>query len=167
MEAAGSRLAISDRYAPSAEQRALLTSRRDALIVATGRADPVRIKQMVAALRLGLKAQATTEAGAAAALELNIRALAHFPEWTVSEACRRFNNGEAGEGTFVPTPAELANECRALLAPVHDELTKLRRVLDAEVYVEPTAEQRGRIADGMDALIADLKRSNVVQGEAA
>lgn len=90
-----------------------------------------------------------------------VEALAGFPLWAVSEACRRIRMGETEVVRFSPTPVELGNVVKAVLRPMLDDIADLRHLLDAsEEYAKlaspalKTFEERSAFAD---KLVAEAK----------
>ncbi|MGE7415463.1 hypothetical protein [Methylobacterium tarhaniae] len=149
------RMAISAAAAPSAEARAVMQDRLALVEGWLAPAGPAEVDRMIGSLMQVMAAPATGEDSQKIALGLYRSVLAPMPAWAVGAACRRFLDGSAGGGTFAPTPAELANEVRALIAKQVDERARLLRVLNAEVLPEPTEADRAKVAQ----LAADLARS--------
>ncbi|PVE25411.1 hypothetical protein DC522_05820 [Microvirga sp. KLBC 81] len=124
------------------------------------RATETEIRSMVSTLRAAFPTHGITDSASA---EMNVKlfvaALSVFPAWAVSEACRRVLEGRAGINTaFAPTPPQMAELCREIVSPFLEERAKITALLTAKVYTLPTDEERQRVADGLAALLEDLKR---------
>ncbi|MGF3026538.1 hypothetical protein ACQVP2_27410 [Methylobacterium aquaticum] len=161
------RMAIPAAAAPSGEARALM---RDRLALVEGWLAPAgaaEVDRMIGSLMQVMAAPATSEDSQRIALGLYRSVLAPLPAWAVGAACRRFLDGTAGGGTFAPTPAELANEVRAITAKQVDERARLMRVLDAEILPapDPEAVERARQA-AADAIAGKLMREQQDQRRA-
>lgn len=67
-----------------------------------------------AMLFTALKARSGSDADAAMTAEIYDLAISEFPDWAIEEAVKGFITGrvENASPVFVPTTAELANECR-------------------------------------------------------
>lgn len=107
------------------------------------------IKQAIRALKGGFPSYGADAVGAAYQTEFYYKALAGFPVWAVHEACARFRDGRNStpwNSRECPSSAQVAQECRAVIEPVQDELTPLTDVLDAEVAPDPDADKSARAA---------------------
>jgi hypothetical protein len=110
--------------------------------------DSQMIAPEILALKAGFSVGAIDEASAYVIALEYVKALEEFPVWTVTEACRRFRSGRtatAWKPSYCPTSAQVANECRDILQPFHDELTALRDVLDAEIAPAPDPDAAARL----------------------
>lgn len=139
------RYALSGAVAPNDEQRELLLSRRAEIDAGLTGADPTTIRKNVGILRSSM---ATAQLGPEAvqlAKEGFIMVLGQYPSWAVAEATKRFLDGRAGNATFAPTAAEMANVCRALISDHLAERARINAILDAEVYHVASAEDRAEI----------------------
>lgn len=123
----------------------MLQARCDELFAGLAPATSEAISRYVSALKVTMPSRATDEAGAAMEMRLTVKALETFPEWAIADVCRRYLDGRLGKGRFAPTPAEIAQDCRALLTIHQEEATKAKRILEAEVYTEATPEERERM----------------------
>ena len=157
--------AISAACAPSDRERQALTTRLSQIHDGMRPASPEAIAKYVATLKMsGLVSRSTDEAGAAMEMRLTVKALEGFPEWAISDVCRRFLDGRLGKGRFVPTAAEIAQECRLVLLPHQEEAGRIAKVLDAEIYEEATPEQRDRIAKLLAGTVRELKAGMAKRG---
>lgn len=146
---------ISDACAPSAEARGALQGRADHLASGLTAAEPEAISRCITSLGVVLPSRSTNAEAAKMELALTVEALKAFPEWAVANVCRRYLDGRLGNGRYAPTPPELAKACRELIAPFQAEAAKIQRILNAQVYREPTEEERARV----QAKVDELKRS--------
>jgi hypothetical protein len=144
------KLAISDRYAPTLHERAALEQRLGELdaALAPGNLEDVEYEVSAFRLQFGLVRQGD-ELESRAAVTLTARHLinAKFPTWVVAETFRRILNAEAETipvSGFAPTLPMLVNECKAVLQKVHEEREPIRLLLQAEIYPEPTEDQKAR-----------------------
>lgn len=167
------RMAIPAAAAPSAEARAVM---QDRLALVEGWLAPAgvdEVDRMIGGLMQVMAASASSEDGQRIAKGLYRSVLAPLPAWAVGAACRRFLDGSTGGGTFAPTPAELANEVRSIIAKQVDERARLLRVLNAEVLPEPdpdaVAKARQAAADAVAGRLmhqqADQRRAVEVEAE--
>lgn len=126
--------------APSGAELQALEARRAELADALAPGDEEAIKQAVRALKGGFPTYGTDPAGAKYQTEFYLKALERFPLWAVHEACARFRDGRNAtpwNSRECPSSAQVAQECRAVIEPVQDELVPLIDVLDAEVAPDP------------------------------
>jgi hypothetical protein len=82
------------------------------------------------------------------------RTLAKVPLWAVDAACLEVVRSGA---KFAPSAPELILMAEGYCAPFRAEQGQIRRVLDAEVWHEPSAEEKARIQAGFAKLMADLR----------
>ncbi|WP_238230927.1 hypothetical protein [Methylobacterium thuringiense] len=75
-----------------------------------------------------------------------ISILRPFPEPVVERVCQRFMDGRLGNRTYAPMPAEVAHECRLVIADTLAERGRIALILDAEVYASPTEADQAKIA---------------------
>jgi hypothetical protein len=121
------------------------------------------IKKMIAGMIHSYSSMAAqSETSLHGKLELYAAAVASFPEWAIGDACRRFIEGRAGDSRYVPSAAQLAQECRDIVQPHHEEHVKIARILTANVYHVPAPEERERVADGFSKLLAEIGGTKVV-----
>lgn len=89
-------------------------------------------------------------------LKLYGAALREVPTWAVEDAALRYLDGRVGDRRFAPTPAQLAAEAREIIKSVTEERRKISTVLSAQVYHEPTPEERGRVSAGLESLLSEI-----------
>jgi hypothetical protein len=82
--------------------------------------------------------------------------VAKFPLWAVEAAIQRVI-ADPSPKDFAPSSPVLQGECRFVMRPFAEELAQISIVLDADVYHEPSDDERARIKAGFDKLIADLR----------
>ena len=143
---------IAASLAPTPEDRRAIETRRTQLRDAMQPAHPKEIELEIDLMRAGFPLTRMDDASAALTTQVYVSALAGTPAWVVREARKRFQTGRnemPWKPGFCPTSAEMAIECRAIMAPAQDEAVMIARVLDAEVYPE--------------ASLADAQRAEVVR----
>lgn len=81
-----------------------------------------------------------------------------MPEWAVKLAYERVMAGEdaRADKRFAPTPPEFSDMVRTIFAPVKAEHLHLHRILTAKAYVEPTEEERARVAARLKQVVAGM-----------
>lgn len=154
------RAEICTAAAPSDAERQVLAARSGALDAALTRATDREIRAQVGVLLSAFpRKDAGDTASADALLKLYVSALTYYPAWAIAEVCRSILEGRASINTaFAPTPAQMAERCREVVAPFLEERAKISSVLTAQVYDLPTQEERERIAAGFAKLADALKR---------
>ena len=143
---------IASSLAPTPEDRRAIEARRTQLRDAMQPAHPNEIEFEIDLMRAGFPLTRMDDASAELTTRVYVSALAGTPAWVVREARKRFQTGRnemPWKPGFCPTSAEMAIECRAIMAPVQDEAVMVARVLDAEVYAEQS--------------LADAQRAEVVR----
>ncbi|TXN26852.1 hypothetical protein [Methylobacterium sp. WL19] len=153
------RYALSAAHEPTAEQRGALLDRRAEIDVGLVGADDITIRERVGALRAVM---ASAQAGAetvAIARQAFIAVLSRYPSWAVTEACTRFLDGRAGNKVYAPTPAEIAEVCRGLIADALTERARINAILDAEVYQAPTEAERAEVVRRHQAFVEETARA--------
>ncbi len=117
------------------------------------------IGTLVAAMFLGFPTLRMGPDEAKRTAMLYVSQLREFPAWAVKKACENILQDKVSgrSADFAPSVAVVVAECRALVKDLWTERNKLASVLDADVYHEPTADERQAVKDGFDKLIADLK----------
>ncbi|MGU3384426.1 hypothetical protein ACLBYG_07960 [Methylobacterium sp. D53M] len=91
-----------------------------------------------------------------------VSALKALPLAAIHAAAERFRSGEAlrpWSKRFRPSPAEFAEEVREGLIPLKRQLLHIRHVLEAEIYDEPTAEQRAEVAKVAEAHLKRMRQT--------
>lgn len=146
---------ISSDQVPTVEQRGALEIRKTELEAAFTPADEAEIVKKISVLRQAFPTGRDTDVGTM--LKLYVEVLKVFPEWVIGQACRQYLNGEAGDGKFAPTPPEMVKQCSALMTTHRAQLSKINRILNAEVrpVVKITPEETAR----RSAMLAELTKS--------
>ena len=67
--------------------------------------------------------------------------------WAIDKACMAYRRGEAGDGHFAPTPAEIRRYAKIFTRRFDDELTKIEKVLTARVIPAPRFFLMGAVTD--------------------
>ncbi|WP_391925320.1 hypothetical protein [Streptomyces massasporeus] len=92
-----------------------------------------------------------------------ISAVKGLPLAAIHTAAERFRSGDTRlpwSKRFRPSPAEFAAEAREGLIPLRTQLLHIRRVLDAEIYDVPTAEQRAEVAKAAEAHLQRMRQAD-------
>ncbi|GEM95895.1 hypothetical protein [Methylobacterium radiotolerans] len=90
-----------------------------------------------------------------------VSALKALPLAAIHAAAERFRSGETlrpWSKRFRPSPAEFADEVREGQIPLKRQLLHIRHVLEAEVYDEPTPEQRAEVARVAEAHLQRMRQ---------
>jgi hypothetical protein len=143
---------ISSQRAPTPAERGELQGRLSALSAGLAVAGFDRAMELVAPILALYGTKSMTDGEKRGTLRMYGDALRNFPEWAITETLLRFNRGGFDQDEFAPKPATIAKVCSEICAVHHDERAKIQRLLTAEVYHEPTAEERERVAGGLQAL---------------
>jgi hypothetical protein len=145
---------ISDQRAPAGADRQALETRLAALEQSEGRTAAATIAGRVARLFLRFPSSRLTDATAEATIAAYAQDLEQFPLWAVDQAMlEAIRKG----GAFAPSSPELRKACERAVASSRAEAAEIRAVLHADVYREPSADERERARAGFEELIADLK----------
>ncbi|MBN4095621.1 hypothetical protein JX003_15495 [Methylobacterium sp. OT2] len=91
-----------------------------------------------------------------------VAALKALPLAAIHAAAERFRSGETlrpWSKRWRPSPAEFAEEAREGLIPLRTRLLHIRRVLDAEIYDVPTAEEREEVARAAEAHLQRMRQA--------
>lgn len=140
------RYALSAACEPSAEQKDLLLARRQEIDAGLDGCDELTIREHVGILRSSMATAPLGEEAMKLAKRGFILVLGKYPTWAVVEAAMRFLDGRAGNKTYAPTAAEMAEVCRGLISQDLAERARINAILDAEVYHQPSEEDRAAIA---------------------
>ena len=163
----GRHCSISSQSAPTEAERRALTGRKRDLDAGLFGTAPDRITTLIGTLLIAFPSRNMERKEREAALKLYVSALATYPEWAITEACRRFNSGKAGKPEYAPTPAQVAVECEDIVSDARGERYRITQILDAEVYVERDPAMRERMLERFDELKADLLKTSGPRSEAA
>lgn len=121
---------------------------------ATGRTPAQAIAARVARLFLRFPSSRLTDATAEATVAAYAQDLEPFPLWAIDQAMMAaIQKG----GAFAPSSPELRKACDQAVAETRTEAADIFAVLSAEVYHEPTAEERAKSRAKFDALISELE----------
>lgn len=151
------RFSISDRRMPVGEVREALDQRRAELASSLGSSDPRAVAKRIARLFARFPSSKVNDANIEATIAIYAGDLAVFPMWAIDAACISVITGQEGSATFLPSSIELRKACQRAMYSVHDELSDLERVLDADVYHEPTPEERAKTLADFRVLVDELK----------
>lgn len=150
---------ISEKIAPSPEQRQVLAARGRDLAAHLQRVDGAEAKKVIVALVTRLMAsypqlERVSRDIAADMMANYVDALSDVPLWAVKAACDSRLRGE-GEGShvFPPSAAELRVLAVRKQMPFRQEYEMIRRILEAKVRKEPTPEERERAAARIDVIL--------------
>jgi hypothetical protein len=145
---------ISDQRAPAGADRRALETRLAVLAQSEGRTSAATIAGRVARLFLRFPSSRLTDATAEATIAAYAQDLEPFPVWAIDQAMlQAIRRG----GAFAPSSPELRRACEMVVSSFRSEAAEIRAVLHADVYREPTADERERAQLGFEKLIADLK----------
>jgi hypothetical protein len=167
------RYALSAAHEPTAEQRGMLLERRAEIDDGLLGADEATIRERVGLLRAVMASAQAGESTVALARQAFIAVLGRYPNWAVGEACTRFLDGRVGNKVYAPTPAEIAEVCRGLIADALSERARINAILDAEIYQAPSEAERAEVGRRHQAFVeetvrkADARRGSDPRGEAA
>lgn len=81
--------------------------------------------------------------------------LTPYPQAVVEDVCARYLDGRLGNRVYAPTPAEIAHECREMLAPIYAERARIALILDAEVYATPSPAEQAEVQAAYLQFVAD------------
>lgn len=149
--------------APTTAQRRDMAVRLDHLR-GTMRSDPATVRGAVAMMRGQYPSYGASAEEAGEALDTWVFLARDFPLWAVSEAVERYLGGRVpgADNRRGPTLPEFCTLLRQLVEPINAEITRLERVLGAEVEaaIVPAeqAEAKARAAE----LIAGIVAARVV-----
>lgn len=152
---------ISDKLAPTDEQRDVLKARGREIADGLKPADGNQARTVISALVNRLlvtypQSERATEQEARAAIAGYVEALVDLPLWAVNASCQGWIRGEAdGDNRFRPSAAELRTLAQRKLMPFRQEVEQIRRILTANVYREPTQEERDRVIARHQQILAE------------
>jgi hypothetical protein len=145
---------ISDQRAPAGADRQALEQRLAALEQSEGRTAPQTIAGRVARLFLRFPSSRLTDATAEAVVAAYAADLEPFPLWAIDQAMlEAIRKG----GAFAPSSPELRKACERAVAASRVEAGEIKAVLNAEVYHEPSADEREKGLAMFREVIAELK----------
>ena len=153
------RCALSSAAEPSAVERAALVERRQQLDDSLVPCDAATVRRAVGMLRSVMAVAQASEETQQLQRAAYLTTLTKYPAWAVEAACAQYLDGQHGEGVHAPKPGEIAIICRKLIAEAQYERAKINAVLDAEVYVLPTEDERREVERMHRALVEELAQA--------
>lgn len=152
--------AISDRLAPTAAQRAALKSRGLELVShlkpTEGSLATNVIGALISRMLMAFPSYRANVIDADKEIAQYVESLSDTPLWALHQACRGYERGEYGGSTeFPPSAASLSAKARSLAYPFRLELEQIRRILSAQVYREPSQEERERVIARFQPLLSE------------
>jgi hypothetical protein len=153
LERTGGLWSISEQRAPAGADRAALEARLAELTRADTRSDVRVIASRIARLFFRYPSFRVTDSNAEAMVATYAADLQHFPMWAIDQALMAAV--ERG-GEFAPSSPSLRAACENIIAQVRNEIADIRAVLDAEIYREPSAEEKAEIVEQFHALAKEL-----------
>lgn len=154
-------MSISEKFAPTADQRQLLKHRGRELTDSLHSMDEKQAKEAIAALvsRLLLtypQSHRGKQDESEQLVGVYVEALIDLPLWAVHAACQGWIRGEAdGDNRFRPSAAELRKLAQRKCIPFRQELEQIKRILNAKIHNEPTPEERQRVLERFQTVLAD------------
>jgi len=149
---------LSAAAEPTSEQRTALVERRQHLDERLQPSDNATVLRSVGLLRSLMAVPNVDEETRKLQKAGFLMTLTKYPGWAVEAACAQFLEADVGEGIHAPKPGEIATVCRRLIAEAQYERAKINAVLDAEVYVPPTDEERAQVAEAMAKFAASFAK---------
>ncbi|KAA0117862.1 hypothetical protein CIW48_27040 [Methylobacterium sp. P1-11] len=154
------RCALSAAAEPSAEERQALVERRQHLDEQLQPCDGATVLRSVGLLRSVMAVPNVDEETRKLQKAAFLMTLTKYPAWAVEAACAQFLEAAQGEGIHAPKPGEIATVCRRLIAEAQYERAKINAVLDAEIYVPPTDEERAEVSRRFAEIVAELSEAS-------
>jgi hypothetical protein len=157
-------LEISSRLAPSEAQRTELSDRYVLLVDKMRPATHDEVSTWITRLIAGFGGPNLNREEAQASVTLYSVLLDGLPVWAIKKAVLAYLKGTVAreDQRFAPTPPEFCRVVRGYTDEFAVEMAKLRKVLDATVYVEPSAEQKARVDAVMSDHLRALKASGTI-----
>jgi len=152
---------ILDTHSPTLGQREALNSRLLALRASLARSTPEAIGSEVARMFLRFPATAKDQGNSKAIIAVYVDELSSFPLWAVKQGIARATLG----ATFAPSAPVIRVECYNAVNLSRLEGVRISKILNAEVYHEPSPEEKARVLAGFAEVsrqvqeTADLKKS--------
>lgn len=155
---AAGHFSICESLAPAGADLVALQSRRAELAGSVSRTDPREIVERIARLFMRFPSSRLPDDVAKATLSAYAQDLSGFPLWAIDRAFMAVISGQAGGSkAFVPSSLELRAACDKAMQPIRDEVADISKILDAETYREPTADEKARVAAQFRELVDELK----------
>jgi hypothetical protein len=148
-ETPGGRWELPDTAFVADDDRQWLEARSSAIERSLRPGHPDTIASLVAGmfLRFPPAGQVSDTEGRIAAYVADLQP---FPIWAIERAIAGL------KGPWAPAANILVDAVRNVLIPTREERAKIRRLLTADVYHVPSAEERARIKAQFDELLAEL-----------
>lgn len=146
---------IPGSKALSSDERGWLLDRREALQRSLLRAS----ERLIAAEVIGMFLRFTSSANAsdtAARDRVYVEDLRQFPLWAVQAAIGKV------KGPFAPSSPVLVDMVRACLDDTTGQLRKIHNLLSADVYRDPTADERAKVDQAFRDLVDNLRLNEPV-----
>lgn len=135
-----------------------MTSRRNELVGSLSVSQPQDVVKRLSRLFMRFPSTRIAENQIEATMAAYASDLVMYPLWAIDVACRQIIAGlDGGSKAFLPSSTELQAACERAVAPTRLEARQLTRVLNADVYCEPTPEERAKVAAEFQALVQKLK----------
>ena len=117
---------------PTAAERRLLNDRTAQIEQALRPASMTGRSDEISALLISMAAERASDSERLAILRIYLADLDGVPAFALVEGCRRYRQGEIGEGTFMPKAGKVRKEAMKIAQPYRDELADLKIILKAE-----------------------------------
>ncbi|MGV6876662.1 hypothetical protein ACUSIJ_28850 [Pseudochelatococcus sp. B33] len=152
--------AISEKLAPTPAQRDMLKARGRELVEHLKPTDGALAANVIGALisrmLMSFPSYRANITDADREIAQYVENLADTPLWAVHQACAGYQRGEYGGSTeFPPSAASLSAKARSLAYPFRMELEQIKRILNAQIYHEPTQEERDRVIARFQSVLAE------------
>lgn len=144
---------ISDRLAPSGDERHTLTCRARELVDALAPGDRNEMAKSIGQMFLAYQQVKLGPDETRATVALYVAQVQEFPNWAVSNGCQTIIRRTSA---WPPAAGELRASVAAETRPHEDERAALLSVLNADVFHEPLPGERVRMKEGFEALSAEL-----------
>lgn len=169
------KLTISEDRAPTESERDFLANHKSRLDDVLKPSTESAALSEVGALFSTMRSKTVEDVELAAVIETYAKDLAPIPFFALQQACARFRRGEIGDGVWVPTQGELANEARRIMRDFTDERAAITRVLSAKVVQAVDLGRRGENVESVRrmaaataaALKSAIPRNEILRGSAA
>lgn len=135
-----------------------MRQRRKELIEFLQPAAAGQIEPLISSLFVAFPARAETGVFQDASIMLFAADLLDLPFWAADYAIGAFRRGDAGNGRFCPTQAEVRRFALGYTRPYADELNTIDKILDAQPG-QATDPERANVADGFKELLSDLVKN--------
>lgn len=138
------RYLISNRSAPTTDERRALTNRADDLRRALDWAEALDIAREILGLMAGYPSVRMNREESARMSAAFVSALAKLPLWAIRKACENWTAGRVPDTNpaFPPNAVQIKIEADRVAAPRRHELGRIAAVLAAEVIRLPTEDER-------------------------